>query len=117
MNLYRVSLKVRPVKEHPMFWEVEFGTLHVWLWGDTPEDAGERAVTIVEQLPYERFGKTETWQESWPATVRLAESHKPTDPPEFEKHYQEARSLGIGICLDFCPTGIDEAGFESLTPR
>jgi hypothetical protein len=44
-NLYRVTLKVRPSKDHPRFWEIQFGYLHICLFGaDQNEVAGRSAL-------------------------------------------------------------------------
>ena len=45
MKLYRVALKVRPTPAHPLYWQIQFGYLLVWLlsaqayrweWSETP---------------------------------------------------------------------------------
>jgi hypothetical protein len=113
MKLYRVSLKVRPSKDHPKFFDVQFGYLHICLFGESRDDAGERAVTIVEQLPYERVNKKETWQETWRASIRLAEGSK---LPEFLLIEERAKEVGIGVFAHFCVTGVDEGNFEDIDP-
>jgi hypothetical protein len=113
MKLYQVCLKVRPSKDHPKFFEAKFGYLSIFLFGESPDDAAERAVTITEQLPYERVNNQETWQESWRVSVSLAGGSK---GPEFREIEQRARDVGIGVCLHYCVMGVDEGNFEDIDP-
>jgi len=105
MELYRVDLKVRPDKRHPMFWDVEFGYLCLWLFGESPEDAGERAALIVEQLPYERTDDRVTIHED---TLGARN--------QFEKQYSTARSVGLALLLVGCATGADHQAFDASPP-
>jgi len=112
MKLYRVSLKVRPSKDHPKIFEVKFGYLHICLFGESPDDAGERAVTIAEQLPYELVNK-EVWQETCRASIFLVEGSK---LPEIRELEQRARDVGIGVLLYYGKMGVDEGDFEDADP-
>ena len=113
MQLYRVTFKVRPSKHHPGFYEWEDGFLNLCLFGASVEDAGERAVTIVGQLPYERAEEKEKWDESWKAGIRLAGGSK---LPEFLNIEKTAREVGIGICLHCTVVGEKIPNFDQIDP-
>jgi hypothetical protein len=114
MKLWRVSLKVVPTKDHPMFFEVQFAVLHAWLFADSPEQAGERVAAIAEHLPYAYYHPAGELPGTWQATMRPA---GPGDPPEFVPHEKEAREIGFAMCVDYCATGMDEDLFADLEPR
>lgn len=97
-----------------MFWEVQFGVMHAWLFADDPEDAGQRAINIAEELPYEPFVKREAQPQTWSVTIRPPQ---PSDPEEFAPHEKFARETGFSMCMDYCPVGVDEVDFAVLEPR
>ncbi len=113
MKLYRVTFKTRPTKDHPRFFEIQFGYLHIWIYGDGPQDAGERACTIVEQLQYERAEDKESWDESWRASVRLSGGSK---LPEFQAAEKTAKVIGIAFFLHELTTGGDESELVAADP-
>lgn len=53
MELLVVSIKVRPKPWHPQYWEVQCGTLMVFLFAEDHKDAAARASRILRELPYE----------------------------------------------------------------
>jgi hypothetical protein len=56
MNLYRIAFKVRPSVKHPLYWEMQYGILHLLLIDDTRANVVARATAIIAQLPYEIIG-------------------------------------------------------------
>jgi hypothetical protein len=101
-ELYRVVLKVRPLPQHPMYWDIQFGYLNLWLFAPSAESAGERAVDIAEALPYELVGtRAEVCRD------------KPPVCAEFQTGEAMARQTGLGTFLVACRTGVPEEGFET----
>jgi hypothetical protein len=109
MSLYRVTVKVRPSKHHPKFWDVQFGFLHICLFGTDQNDAAGRAVIIAEQLPYELVFPAGTKR----VTVRRAGS---SPLPELLATEQRAKDVGISFFWHNCATGADEGDFETMSP-
>jgi len=95
MKLYRVALKVRPTPAHPLYWQIQFGYLLVWLLDDSHQAAGRRAAAIVELLPYERIQDR---------IAVVAADALPKRPP-FEKVEQHAMQLGVAFYFASCPPG------------
>jgi hypothetical protein len=102
MKLYRVALKVRPSTAHPLYWQIQFGYLLVWLLDDSPQVAGERAAAILESLPYERIG----------ARVSVVAADNLPKQPEFERCAHAAKEVGVAFFFVASATGADEAEFE-----
>ena len=105
MQLYRVSVKVRPTKHHPLFWDFQFGFLQVWLYGESPEAAAHHAWNVVSELPYE-LPSTE---------IAIYPAIQP-ERAEWEIHRQRAMELGIALALCSCSTGTSEGDFETMEP-
>lgn len=101
MKLFRVTFRVRPAVDHPIYWDWQFGLLSIWLFAASDDEAGERALQIINQLPYEIVGD---WYKSLPAD---------SAPPysEAEKVFAAANpALQTGLALFVLggPTGVDE---------
>ena len=109
MNLYRVSLKVIPSRDHPMFWTVKFAMLHLWIFAEDEAAAAVHAGNIATQLPYEPFDG------EWRAGVRAAS--RTDDPPEFLSHEDFAREVGFAMCADYCQPGTDKNDFATMALR
>lgn len=105
MELFRVALKVRPLPQHPLYWDVQFGHLLIWLHAKSPVDAADRARVIVNQLPYERVG-----------TALAVHRDRLSLKPQFQICEQEAETVGLALYLIACSTGVDEDGFEESDP-
>jgi hypothetical protein len=108
-NLYRVTLKVRPSKDHPRFWEIQFGYLHIFLFGADQNEVAGRAVIIAEQLPYELVFPEGTKR----VTIRRAGS---SALPELLAAEARAKDIGVSFYCHNFATGVDEGDFETVTP-
>ncbi|MFL6514412.1 MAG: hypothetical protein ACJ8M1_05255 [Chthoniobacterales bacterium] len=105
-DLYQVTFKVRPAKEHPQFWRWQFGWLNVFLFAAGEYDAIERAKTITDQLPYEAVELTGMVQQLNGTAVK----------PHFRQAEQDARHSGLGFHLIGYVPGADEEDFEAFCP-
>jgi hypothetical protein len=108
-NLYRVTLKVRPTKDHPRFWDVQFGFLHICLFDVDQNEAAGRAVIIAEQLPFELVFPEGTKR----VTVRRAGG---SSLPELLAAEAQAKAIGFSIYSHYYATGVDEDDFETVLP-
>jgi hypothetical protein len=108
MDLYRVSIKIRPTKDHPKFWEIQYGVLQICLFGESPDDAAKRAVIITEQLPYEVVSPQGTKL----VYIQLACGGS----PEALRLENLAREGCLSLFLHACVTGCDEGEFEAMNP-
>jgi len=109
MSLYRVTIRVRPSKDHPRFWDVQFGFLHICLFGVDPNDAAGRAVIIAEQLPYELVFPEGTKR----VTVRRAGGSQLRELVAAE---ERAKDVGISFYCHNYATGVEEGDFETVLP-
>ena len=82
----------------------------IWIYAVHRDDAGAKAVEIVEQLPYEKFKVGYAWEETWRVTVHSTDYESPL--PEFRECKQRALQVGLAIFFHACETGADEADFE-----
>ena len=87
-ELFEVWLFVRPLPVHPLFAEMEYGVLHVFLYAPDSCGARERAMRIARELPYELLGGDHHTQ---PAS---ASSH-----PLSEKLIRDARITGVAAWI------------------
>jgi hypothetical protein len=108
-TLHKVGFKVRPAPGHPRFYEWQFGILAVWLFASSPEDAQQRALTIVKALPYEIVGSQVLVETEFP---KVCDERIATDKRPASAGWLQATHLGIGIALFCTPTGTDETEFE-----
>jgi hypothetical protein len=107
LHLYRVVLKVRPAVSHPLFMEIQFGYLGVWILATDPDTAERHALAVTSVLPYEVVGKGAE-------VVRMDKAENPTDATRITI----ARGTGILLELHACPTGVDEGEFnEPFKPQ
>jgi hypothetical protein len=104
MKLYKVRFKTLPTKDHPLFFECEFFYLLIWIYAENPDDAAERALAIISQLPYERGENKESWDETWRAVVQLA--GKSNLPEDLVKEKQ-AKEIGLAILAHGLVIGAD----------
>lgn len=114
MKLFRVSFKVLPSKNHPCFWEIQFGFVQVWIYGESPSDAGDRALTVVEQLPYELFDSENAWEASTQAAV-FSTDHTPTTEG-FKEAQELARGAGVFVAFYGCKIGASVEEFKKMAP-
>lgn len=103
-ELFKVDFKIRPTVNHPLFFDMQFGFLAVWIFAESVEDANERATAIVEQLPYEIAGQK--------ARVYEIPSTGPSEPAHWVLAAEQARKIGLVLQLASVATGADEDEFE-----
>lgn len=108
-QLHLVSGKVRPTPGHPLYYEWQFGFLRLWLFADSLEDAKDKALAILEVLPYEQVGEQVRVESEFPSTEESRQMHG------FAR--EQAEKLGLGIEMFAAETGTDEAGFEAMPLR
>lgn len=102
MELFRSTIRVRPSVAHPLYYDWQFGYLSIWLFGESSDDASERAEQILEQLPYETVGE---WSKCQAANAVAPESEKVAAAEK------EAAQMGLALHLDCFATGLDEGSF------
>ncbi len=101
MKLFRVTFKVQPTADHPLYWDWEFGLLSMWLFGASADDAAERAEAIIKHLPYELVGDG--------CKSRLADAAPPYSKAETTSGAaNQALQSGLAIFVEAGSTGIDE---------
>jgi hypothetical protein len=99
-KLFMVRLKVRPAPHHSEFWKCQCGYLHIWLFADNKEEAGEDAVTLAQILPYEITDEN----------VKVGPGDSATHP-EHKAAAEEAKVNGLSWRVIACEIGADEADF------
>ncbi len=118
MRPYRTVFKVKPTKNHPRFFDWDFGLLSIWLFADSGDEAIERAETIIAALPYEIFGAGKYW------TCKTTPDKKQiligTDEPMNSRESQHLERValeaslvfefGIAFLLEAAETGAEEPG-------
>ena len=97
MELYRLTLKVRPAPHHPLYLQWRFGFLGVWLFACDEQSAASAAFVIIQQLPYEIVD------------CRAAVAH--AGDPKFKARADEACETGLSLQLAACRS-FDEGDFE-----
>lgn len=98
---------------------MQFGFLLVWLFANSPDDAAERAMNIIAELPYELIGDkfaVETRKPSGaPAGDTLSTQQGPSQETREQMALREELALesGLALMLIVVATGADETGFEN----
>lgn len=100
-SLRRVSIKVRPAPFHPQYWEWDGGYLSLFIYGFSDQDAVERALKILAQLPYEMVESG------------VAELFTGQPSPLFDQDFQRATEIGFAMRVDVMGTGAAGDEFES----
>ena len=118
-TLHRILLKVRPLPGHPLFWKMQFGFLRMWLFADSAEDAAERAMKLIAELPYERVGDqvaVETRKQPGATSGALPAAEGPSQEVREQNAIREqlAMESGLSLMLIIVPTGAEEADFDSM---
>jgi hypothetical protein len=103
-RLYRIVFKVIPTPKHPLYWEIQCGLLHVWLFDESPHDAADRAASMVQALPYEFMDATEDKVAS--ALIKIDDPSQM--PPDYQAIIDLAGMAGVAFYLTAYETGTDE---------
>lgn len=103
-KLHRVSAKVRPLPWHPKYYDWQFGFISIWLFANSIDDSSDRALRILDLLPYERVGDDLGVETGFPQTE---ESRAMQDRAQ-----EKAEQIGFAIRLIAVETGADEIAFE-----
>lgn len=98
LELHCVTYTVKPEPSHPLFWEMQFGLLHIYIHAADLDDAVERSREILELLPFEQIGTT--------ASV-LAPNAINRAAPSFEDIEKRAK-IGFTMDLVYCEPGAVE---------
>ncbi|MDO8540072.1 MAG: hypothetical protein Q7S40_06475 [Opitutaceae bacterium] len=125
MNVFVVSLKVVPQKEHPRFFDIGGGVANVWVTEATPKDAAVRAAAFVQLARWEVSEVLEC-QELTPkpdvlklmqhsATASLPMDSKQCDVAAL-RHILEAYRFGFAYSIDFYAPGGEEVFFKLRKP-
>jgi hypothetical protein len=99
---FQVLLRVKPTHRHPLYGEMEYGILHLFLYAPDSNDAMDRGAAIAAALPFESLGNV----------VRGGEDRRET-LPALVAAQSMAEQTGLGIALIGAPAGADPIpGFE-----
>ena len=121
MNVFVVSLKVAPQKEHPRFFDIGGGVATIWVTESTAEAAAVRSAAFVQLA---RWDVTEVLecQEMTPKpdVVKLmqhsAVAPLPMDPKLCDvpalRSILEAYRFGFAYSIDFYPPGGEDVFFK-----
>ena len=114
-QLFIAKMKVKPSPAHGLFYEMEFGVLHLWLYAESSGDAAKKATAIARELPYDLI------EFPGPEGQRLARAHLAKDaipPAAWEQRYEaaaaNAKDTGIGVMIAIVGTGADPAAFLKM---
>ncbi len=102
MTIYRVCVRVRPLPAHPLYYEIQFGHLFVWIAATDEDDARRRSLAAVSPALFELVGSKVLLQQ----IVREV-------PPDCEKFVIEAKNVGLSLQLKGYATGVDEGDFAT----
>ena len=114
MNVFVVSLKVVPQKEHPRFFDIGGGVANVWVAETTPKAAAVRAAAFIQLARWDVVEVLEC-QEMTPkpevmklmqhgATASLPMDAKQCDVPAL-RYILEAYRFGFAYSIDFYAPG------------
>lgn len=122
MNVYVVSLKVAPQKDHPRFFDVGGGLASVWVTEETGQAAAVRAAAFLQLARWE-VSEVKDCQEITPKPeiLNLMRHHAvaplPMDPKLCDvpalRSILEAYRFGFAYNIDFYAPGGEEV-FEKL---
>ena len=100
--LFDIFLRVKPTHRHPLYGEMEYGLLHLFLYAPDSNEAMGRAVSIAAALPFENLSPV--------VRGRLA---RPETLPLLNEAQRMAEQCGLGIALIAARAGADPIdGFE-----
>jgi hypothetical protein len=104
MKLWIVRFNVRPKAEHPLFFDWQFGFLFVYVLDESENAAGNRALSIVLELPYELPAEEDLFEDGKfkCASRILTESFAPASGLKLghDAAKESADKLGIGLFLE-----------------
>lgn len=89
-DLYQVTFKVRPTFAHSMYNEIGTSLFHAWVFAESVQDAGDRAMAIIKQALYEIVSDEFA-------------AHRIENPTPA----QEAKALGFSFFVQACRKGED----------
>jgi len=104
MEIYCTTIKVRPAKQHPLFWSIQFAFLKIWLFAEDTQDAADKAGRCVVPMSFEMVGTC--------VEITKCDLEKYQGTEEYEEKLNQVKEYGFAWFLIACPTGTDEEGFE-----
>lgn len=121
MNIFVVSLKVTPQKDHPRFFDIGGGVASVWVAETAGKEAAVRAAAFVQLARWDVIEVLDC-QELTPkpevmklmqhsATASLPMDSKQCDVPAL-RHILEAYRFGFAYSIDFYAPGGEEVFFK-----
>jgi hypothetical protein len=114
VKLYRAWMKVRPSVEHPLFFDVQFGILTLWLFASDSNSAANRAVQFADLLPFELVTLKEQGSFSSEADEQcqvLTNCDGDNPPADLRQQHAEALKVGFAIHFAAWTVGSDESPF------
>lgn len=103
MKVFRVAVTVFLTPSHPLYGEMEYGYLQVFILAASEEDAESRARRIVRELPYQ--------------VVQLIVyfDDKPWGPERAQLCAKEA--MGVGVVLLLFPAEVIADSLTKISPE
>lgn len=121
MNVFVVSLKVVPQKEHPRFFDVGGGVATVWVTEVAAKDAAVRAASFLQLARWDVSEVIECHELSPKPDVLKLMQHSAAAPLPMDsaqcdvpalRHILEAYRFGFAYTIDFYAPGGEEAFFH-----
>lgn len=125
MNVFVVSLKVVPQKDHPRFFDIGGGVAMVWVTETTAKGAAVRAAAFIQLARWDVAEVLECQEMTpKPEVVKLmqhsAVASLPMDSKQCEvpalRHILEAYRFGFAYSIDFYAPGGEEVFFKLRNP-
>jgi hypothetical protein len=126
MNVYVVSLKVAPQKDHPRFFDIGGGVADVWVADLAPKSAAVRAAAFIQLARWDVAEVLECQEMTpKPEVVKLmqhsATASLPMDARQCDvaalRYILEAYRFGFAYCIDFYAPGGEDVFFKLRSER
>jgi len=108
LPLWRIAIYVKPTPEHPQFFSMQWGIFHVWLTDKSGHRAGERALAVAQQLPFEIDQRPPTIIAVCSSTSDQSESSLENTPLWSITKRLEAQEHGFDCYIEMWTVGADE---------
>lgn len=121
MNIFVISLKVVPQKDHPRFFEVGGGVATIWLAESTASEAAVRAAAFLQLARWDVSEVLECQELSPKPDVLKLMQHSAAAPLPMDssqcdvpalRHILEAYRFGFAYTIEFYAPGGEEVFFR-----